>query len=293
MINPFMEDEKDDLVDQSLVKSVTDGDQESLETLIKRHQGWVYNIALRMFRDADDAEDATQDILIKMMTKLSTYQGKSAFRTWLYRIVKNHILNMKKGYREAMNKGFKQFAKNLDNAIEQDLPDDKSLPVEKAVLVEETKIGCLTAMLLCLDREQRLIFIFSEIFEVSDTLGSQIFEMTKDNFRKKLSRARKQLVNFIQKKCGLINQENSCRCEKKTKAFMDAGYVDPDNRIFTNNYIHKVKELSRQRSKTLEPMFDKEYTALYREHPFQSPPNYVELLRKVMNNSDFKRTFDL
>ncbi|GMT50074.1 MAG: hypothetical protein IEMM0008_1613 [bacterium] len=90
-----------------------------------------------------------------------------------------------------------------------------------------------------------------------------------------------------------INQENPCRCEKKTKAFMDAGYIDPNNRVFTNNYIHKVKELSRRRSKTLEPMFDREYTALYREHPFQTPLNYVDLLRKVMNNSDFKRTFDL
>ncbi len=64
--------------------------------LVTRHQRWIYNIVLRMIYLPQDAEDITQEILIKLITKLSTFKGDSRFRTWLYRIVVNHVLNMKR-----------------------------------------------------------------------------------------------------------------------------------------------------------------------------------------------------
>jgi len=76
------------------------GDREALEALVRRHQAWIYNIALRMLYHPQDAEDATQEILIKALTRLSSFEGRSSFRTWLYRIVVNHVLNMKRGRRE-------------------------------------------------------------------------------------------------------------------------------------------------------------------------------------------------
>jgi RNA polymerase sigma factor (sigma-70 family) len=60
--------------------------------LIARHQAWIYNIVLRMVYNPYDAEDATQEILIKLLNSLSTFEGRSQFRMWLYRIVVNRRL---------------------------------------------------------------------------------------------------------------------------------------------------------------------------------------------------------
>ena len=66
-------------------------------TLLGRHQPWIFNLAFRMVLVRQDAEDVTQEILIKVLTSLSTYDpSRAAFRTWLYRIVVNHVINMRK-----------------------------------------------------------------------------------------------------------------------------------------------------------------------------------------------------
>ena len=84
MINIFRRNYLSDTKDSELVTSAQQGNRAALESLILRHQGWIYNIALRMVGSPHDAEDVTQEILIKMLTKLSSFQGKSDFRTWLY-----------------------------------------------------------------------------------------------------------------------------------------------------------------------------------------------------------------
>src|SRR5690242_9680661 len=72
--------------DEALVSRAQGGDKDALERLIRRHQAWVFNVALRMLWHREAAQDATQEILIKAVTKLSTYRGQSRFRTWLYRV---------------------------------------------------------------------------------------------------------------------------------------------------------------------------------------------------------------
>ena len=96
MTNPFQTLYKTDIEDELLVKNILEGDKKSLDNLIGKHQDWIYNIAIRMIYHPIDAEDITQEVLIKIISKLSTYdKNKSSFRTWLYKIVKNHIINFK------------------------------------------------------------------------------------------------------------------------------------------------------------------------------------------------------
>src|SRR5580704_4560573 len=94
--NPLA-DNSPDHEDQSLVLRARSGDRQALEDLVHRHQAWIYNIAVRMLHHPQDAEDATQEILIKVLTRLASFEGRGSFRTWLYRIVVNHVLNMKRG----------------------------------------------------------------------------------------------------------------------------------------------------------------------------------------------------
>ena len=96
-------------------------DRQALEPLITRHQAWIYNIVLRMVYLPQDAEDATQEILVKLITKLSTFAAKSSFRTWLYRLVVNHVLNLQRRKSEAWD--FARYKVALDAMPDKELPD--------------------------------------------------------------------------------------------------------------------------------------------------------------------------
>ena len=104
--NPFADNAPTDLEDRILVARARSGSRAALEDLVRRHQGWIYNIAIRMLYHPQDAEDATQEILIKAVTRLLSFEGRSSFRTWLYRIVVNHVLNMKRGRLEQTSSKF-------------------------------------------------------------------------------------------------------------------------------------------------------------------------------------------
>ena len=215
--NPFATVAPDEEHDQELVRQAKGGSQAALGTLVTRHQSWIYNLALRMVLQPADAEDATQEVLIKLVTRLSTFDGRSSLRTWLYRIAINHLLNMKRGRAELREITFAQYGRKLDETPDADLPDPRALPAHEQLLVAEARIGCTSGMLLCLNREQRMVYILGSIFGVCDTVGAELLELSRDNFRQKLARARRDLHSFMHDKCGLVNPANPCRCAKKTR----------------------------------------------------------------------------
>ena len=175
-INPLSPGAPTDVEDAALVARARAGEREALEDLVRRHQAWIYNIAVRMLSHPQDAEDATQEILIKALTALSSFEGRSSFRTWLYRIVLNHVLNARRGRLEPATTGFGCYGHALDATPDLDLPDPASAPADLRLLVDEARMTCTSGMLLCLDREQRLTYILGEIFEVTDVVGAELLE---------------------------------------------------------------------------------------------------------------------
>jgi len=83
----------------------------------------------------------------------------------------------------------------------------------------------MLGMLLCMDRQQRLVFVLGELFEVSDTAAAKVLELSPDNFRQRLARARRQLGEFMRGHCGLMDARNPCRCARRTRAFIHDGIV--------------------------------------------------------------------
>src|SRR5437867_1811107 len=199
--NPLAEHPVTEPEDRALVCRAKSGDRAALEALVGRHQAWIYNIAVRMLYHPQDAEDATQEILVKALTALSSYEGRSSFRTWLYRIAVNHVLNAKRGRLEPPTMSFGCYAHGLDRTPDLDLPDQSSVAVDVRLLVEEARLSCTTGMLLCLDRDQRLVYILGEIFEVTDGVGAELLEISRENFRQRLARAR-DLHSFMHDRCG-------------------------------------------------------------------------------------------
>src|SRR5207253_2548962 len=147
----------------------------------------------------------------------------------------------------------------------------RTVPADVQLLVDEARIGCTTGMLLCLDREQRLIYILGDIFGVTDVVGAELLDISRDNFRQKLARARRDLHSFMNEKCGLVNRANPCRCAKKTRAFMNAGFVDPEKLLFARERVTRVRDVAEAVHRDLEAL-DAAYAEIHRDHPFQSPP---------------------
>jgi RNA polymerase sigma factor (sigma-70 family) len=264
-----------------------------VEKLILRHQAWIFNIAVRMVFQPQDAEEVTQEVLIKAVTRLSTFQGESKFRTWLYRVTVNHVLNMRRRGGESQPQTFSTYAAAINNTPDLDLPDPNSVPVDVPLLVEETKVACTTGMLLCLDRKQRLIFTLGEILGVSDTVGSEIMEMSPDNFRQSLARARRDLYQFMNNQCGLVNASNPCRCTKKTRGFINDGHVDPHHLLFVPQHVQRIKEAAADTAREIDDVVDRSYAAIYRDHPFLQPSDQAQWLRRILDRPEVRTTLRL
>ena len=199
MYNPFQEKYEEETKDSDYIERSIKGDMKALEAIVLRHQAWIYNIAVAMTGDIHIAEDITQEVLIKIITKLSSYDShKASFRTWLYRIVVNHILNMRENQKEKFFSKI-EIQSGLDFSITQHPDNRKSMQPGYSLIHEEVKIACVTCALLCLSRKERIIFTLGTIFNTSDRIGAEICGTSKENFRKILSRSRAKLYNFFNK----------------------------------------------------------------------------------------------
>lgn len=264
---------------EELARKAAEGDRASLEQLMEAIQDRIYNMSLRMLWHPEDAEDATQEILLRVFTHLGTFRGESSFLTWALRVATNYLLTTRKRRMERVDLTFESFAEDLDRGL---LESSASVPpeAESALLVEEIKIGCTHAMLLCLDRLHRIAYILGEILEFSSEEGASILEITSDAFRKRLSRARHSISEFMNRKCGLVNDGNPCRCVKRIRYAKDTGRVDPNHLLFARQVRDEIKKLNELQ----------DAAGLLRSHPhYQVPARLLQLLRSVWQTTQAGR----
>ena len=132
---------------EDLVPKATNGDQAALEQIVVGVQDRIYGLALRMLWHPSDAEDATQEILVRLITNLSSFRGESAFATWAYKVASNYLLTTRKRRAEQNEITFEAFAEQLDHGL-SDGPIQVSDEVEHRLLVDEVRIGCTHGMFL-------------------------------------------------------------------------------------------------------------------------------------------------
>lgn len=251
-----------EISDEVLLADALAGSRDALETLVKRHQDYVYNVSLKLFLDPEDALDAAQEVLIKAITRLETFRGASSFRTWLYRIAVNHFLDSPERKME------KLFARDFD--LNQ-IPASYETPLQiSEIEIEETRVMCSTAMLMCLNREQRLVYIIGEIFAADHNLGAEIFDTTPGNFRVKLHRAKNDLLSYVGGKCGLINSANSCRCDKKARALARQNLVDKNNLVFNRDFKQKIAQIVVEKRDEVCDRIELDLRQLFQDSPFQT-----------------------
>ncbi len=264
------------------------GDREALEQVVEQIQDKVYGLALRMLWHTEDARDATQEILIRVVTRLGSFRGESKFTTWVYRVAANYLRDARKSRLEEQQYTFERFGDELDEGL-SDAPIRCEQPIDEALLLEEIKIGCTLGMLLCLDRAHRLAYILGEILEIESAEAAEVLDITPAAFRKRLSRARAGIVDFMKKKCGLVNPGNPCRCRRRVNHALKLGRVNPGQLLFAQDaeqaarfpeVLSEIRKLEGARA----------CAALYRSHPdFASAESFVPFLRRLVDSQDLMR----
>lgn len=270
-----MRDELEQLVDRA-----RNGDRDSLERLVAQIQGPVYNLALRMLWHPEEAKDATQDILIRVVTHLGSFRGDSRVRTWVYRVAANYLLTARQSRVEAQGYTFDRFGSDLQDGL-ADVAAVEEWPPDKALLLEEVKVGCMHGLLSCLDRPHRLAYILGEVLELDGVEAAGILGISPVTFRKRLSRARHALVRFTRAHCGLVDPAAACRCARRLPRAQALGRVDPDAPLFAQadsarafpELLEKVRRLDTVRRTA----------ALYRSSPHGTPgPDLLDRIRAAL-----------
>ncbi|MEQ9362689.1 MAG: RNA polymerase sigma factor [Leptospirales bacterium] len=211
-----------------LVSGALAGDLAAFEELLRAIQDGVFNLALKFLWQPEDAADATQEILLRVTTHLKSFRGESAFPTWAYRIAVNYLLNVKKNRSE---RRMEEAHPAPFDAVERELGRGSRTPefeneIELGMLRDQVRMACLHAMLLCLNRESRMAFVLGAVLGASGEEGAYIMGIETPAFRKRLSRARQRMAAFMGANCGIVNPDNSCRCELRIDYSIKQGRLD-------------------------------------------------------------------
>jgi len=268
---------------EHLVDLAKEGRKEALEELVREIQDRIYNLALRALFLPADAEDATQEILIKVITHLADFKGESRFTTWVFRIATNHLLTTRKCRAEKREFSFEKAEEGIEAALSM-ATSENTETCESSLVVEEVRLACLQGMLLCLSREIRLAFILGVVFEVTSIEGSNILNITQETFRQRLSRGRKQIERFMTKKCSLVNPENPCACAKLIPHEIKIKMLDPKNLRFANHRCYaRETDAAVARLHELDEL--RRVAALFRSHPdYAAPESFVQSIKRLVES---------
>lgn len=268
---------------QAFVDKATSGDKKALETLVESVQDIVFNLSLRMLGTFADAEDATQDILLKMITHLSSFRGDSSFTTWVFRIAVNHLKNYKKHMFARYPLTFEYYGDDIENGKIQDVPD-LTQNVEKGILAEELKMSCTNVMLQCLDTESRCIFILGTMFKVDSRIAGDILGITPEAYRKRLSRIRKKMADFLGQYCGEYGS-GRCKCKDRVNYAIQNHRINPLQLDYMTATEIPVKTMLDVKN-AMEDIDDLSQDFSFCK-PYQSPERTKHLIQEFLDSAQF------
>jgi RNA polymerase sigma factor (sigma-70 family) len=216
-----------DVTVDDLARRAADGDRRALSALVRELQHPMYRLALRFLGHPDDAQDACQEILIRIVTRLGTFEGRSKFTTWAYTVATRSLLRTRERVVESSVQGAERFAALLDAGM-----GDIDTTVDEAefrLMCEEVRISCTYGMLLCIPRPQRAAYLLADVIGLTDVEGAEILECSRAAFRQRVSRARRTLRYVIDNRCGLVEAANPCGCGRQIAASQAAGILRRDH----------------------------------------------------------------
>ena len=277
---------------QDTIQAATQGQLLAIDSLLLTIQPGVFNLAIRMLGNRDDAADATQEILLKVITHLGGFESRSAFTTWVFQIARNHLLTAITKAKECPEVSLDAMAERLQQglafgAMQSDMDEHAtSITPEDKVAARQVALGCTQNMLMALNREERLIYVLDTVFGLPSKQAAEVLGISPDAFRQRLGRARAKLEAFTSSTCGLLNPDAACTCARQLPALKQlraTGAAAPPSIVA----IHRSEMLEAERQ------FDAfvrlcDTAALFRAHPqYQVPAALHGAIRAVLSVEGF------
>ena len=266
----------------ALVEKAVAGDKKSLETVLSSVQDLVFNLSLRMLGTFPDAEDASQDILLKVMTHLSSYKGESAFSTWVFSIAANHLRDYKKHMFGKFPLSFEFYGDDIKNADIHNVPD-LTQDVEKSILAEELKLSCTNVMLQCLDAESRCIFILGTMFKIDSRIAGDILGITPEAYRQRLVRVRRRMADFLSEYCGEYGQ-GKCRCKERVNYAIQSHRLMPKQLSFTSASV--LDQTAMEVKEAMEEIDDLSQTFSFCK-TYQPPESLKKFIEDFLDGTSY------
>lgn len=272
-----------DEAELALAARAVAGDRTAVGEIVRQLQDPIYRLALRMVWRPADAEDACQEILLRVVGKLDTWRGEAKLLTWAYRIGVNYLLNLtRKTPQEAAQLSLDQYGEGLKDGLAE---EDYRGP-ESTLLVHEVRLNCSQAMLQCLAREERVAFVLSDVFELSSAEGAYISGTTAVAYRKRLQRAKKRLGNFLTSTCGVANPAAFCKCPRRVDKALELGRVDPRRPAFAAHPITPGGRTVQEAESQMARLHD--VAAVIGAHPdYAAPQAKMDAIAGILGSGRF------
>jgi len=276
--------------DLNLISEAQNGDPKSFEQLYFLYENFVFNLCLKFHYNQSCAQDAAQEIWIHTFQRLKSFEGRSKFSTWLYRVAVNYLISAKRTEQQK-SLSFEGFPKRLNSFPKSPLPHDNEYDIPNSLLVDEAMVSCTTAMLLCFSPKQRIVYLLGAVFELTSNDAAEILDIKPDTFRQQLSRARKDLYSFMHSQCSLVNPDNPCRCKHKTTRFIKEGYVNPEKLVFIPDHFKKSEDKSREKLAMIMDLKEESFSILHKEREAANNPNKLGLIKNLINDVNIQKIF--
>lgn len=190
-----------------LVQRARQGDEQSFAQLVEQNQGRIYNLALRMTGNPDDALELSQEAFLNAWKGLGKFQGDSSFATWLYRLTSNVCIDF---LRKEKRRGALSMTISLDDeeeARQAELPDERYSPHVEAERRERRET--LRTGLASLSEEHRKVLILRELEGLSYGEIAQTLELEEGTVKSRIARARLALRNYLKKQGNFFDSPTS------------------------------------------------------------------------------------
>lgn len=179
----------------SLVERAKGGDESAFEALVIEHQKLIYNVALKLTGNPDDALDISQDTFIKAYRNLNAFRGESRLSAWLYRLCYNASMDH---IRRNRNSNVVSLTSDDGSDMQIDVPDPGPLPAETAEK-NETVAAVRTAVMQLPDTYRQII-VMREFSGMSYTAIADALSVEEGTVKSRLSRARLALAEILKKR---------------------------------------------------------------------------------------------
>jgi RNA polymerase sigma-70 factor (ECF subfamily) len=193
-----------DMLDSELVQRAKAGNLDAFEALTNRYERRVYSLALRMLRQAQDAEDVTQQTFLSALENLGGFRGEASFSTWLLRIATHaalKIIRKRKGLNTVSLEEATEGTNDSDAVPHPEYIADWKQSPEELVHQHEIK-RLLDEALIQLDEKHRLVFLLRDVEGLSVRETAEALGLSEANTKVRLLRARLQLRELLTRTLG-------------------------------------------------------------------------------------------